>query len=175
VIVPRKPDESELLIRISLSHEDDSFMPPPEGGAQPFDEGELAMMKAWIRNGATFGDWVRFDHRQALLPHCGVQRREARRSGTKVVGFARIQTPGSQTVSSLRSPQRRSVSIRYIDCYEPDTIPAPRVLESCRRLHRITGVGVIRGTSKYSSTDADGVYQQRVGDEPASVLSDVIR
>jgi hypothetical protein len=71
-IVPRKPDESELLIRISLPHEDDSFMPPPEGGAQPFDEGELAMMKAWIRNGATFGDWVRFEHRQALLPHCGV-------------------------------------------------------------------------------------------------------
>jgi hypothetical protein len=72
VIVPRNPDESELLIRISLPHEDDSFMPPPEGSAQPFDEGELAMMKAWIRNGATFGDWVRFEHPQAMLPHCGV-------------------------------------------------------------------------------------------------------
>ena len=55
VIVSGKPDESELLIRISLPHEDDSFMPPPEGGAQPFDKDELAMMKAWIRDGASFG------------------------------------------------------------------------------------------------------------------------
>lgn len=67
VIVPRKPDESELLIRISLLHEDDSFMPPPKGGAQPFDTDELAMMEAWIRNGATFGKWERFEHRQAPL------------------------------------------------------------------------------------------------------------
>ncbi|MGZ0175080.1 MAG: c-type cytochrome domain-containing protein, partial [Planctomycetales bacterium] len=29
VIAPGKPDESELLIRISLPHEDDGFMPPP--------------------------------------------------------------------------------------------------------------------------------------------------
>jgi hypothetical protein len=71
VIVPRKPDESELLIRISLAHEDDSFMPPPEGGAQPFDEDELAMMKAWIRDGASFGNWERFDHRQAPLEVAG--------------------------------------------------------------------------------------------------------
>ncbi len=71
VIVPGKPDESELLIRISLPHEDDSFMPPPEGGAQPFDEDELAMMKAWIRNGASFGNWVRFEHRQAPLEVAG--------------------------------------------------------------------------------------------------------
>ena len=67
MIAPGKPDKSELLIRISLPHEDDAFMPPPEGGAQPFDDDELAMMKAWIRNGATFGDWEHFEHRQAPL------------------------------------------------------------------------------------------------------------
>ena len=54
VIAPGKPDESELLIRISLSHEDDGFMPPPKGGAQPLDADELAMMKAWIRRSTPF-------------------------------------------------------------------------------------------------------------------------
>lgn len=71
VIAPGNPGESELLIRISLPHDDDDFMPPPEGGAQPFNDDEQAMMKAWIREGASFGDWVRFEHRQAPLEIAG--------------------------------------------------------------------------------------------------------
>ncbi|MGY8671746.1 MAG: c-type cytochrome domain-containing protein, partial [Verrucomicrobiia bacterium] len=71
VIVPGQPEKSELLIRISLAHDDDDFMPPPKGGAQPFDAEEFAMMEAWIREGASFGDWVGFEHRQAPLEVTG--------------------------------------------------------------------------------------------------------
>lgn len=64
VIAPGDPEGSELLRRIALPHTDDQVMPPPKGGAQGFDDGELAMMKKWIQHGASFGKWKRFEHRQ---------------------------------------------------------------------------------------------------------------
>jgi hypothetical protein len=64
VIAPGDPEGSELLRRIALPHKDDEVMPPPKGGAQGFDDGELAMMKVWIQHGASFGKWKRFEHRQ---------------------------------------------------------------------------------------------------------------
>ncbi len=68
VIVPGKPDESELLKRVSLPHTDEDTMPPLKGGAQPLNDAERAMLRQWIADGAKLGSWVQFDHRGGTLP-----------------------------------------------------------------------------------------------------------
>jgi hypothetical protein len=65
VITPGKPDESELLQRVSLPHTDEDVMPPLKGGAQPLSEGERALLRAWIADGAKLDGWVKFQHREA--------------------------------------------------------------------------------------------------------------
>ena len=40
VIVAGKPDESELMKRVSLPHTDKDVMPPIKGGAQPLNDAE---------------------------------------------------------------------------------------------------------------------------------------
>ncbi len=64
VIAPGKPDESELLQRVSLPHTDDDVMPPLKGGAQPLSEAERALLRAWIAAGAKLDGWVKFEHRE---------------------------------------------------------------------------------------------------------------
>lgn len=49
-IVPGKPDESELLRRIS-SHDPDEMMPPPKAG-EALSESEVALIREWIAQGA---------------------------------------------------------------------------------------------------------------------------
>ena len=68
VIVPGKPDDSELLKRVSLPHTDEDVMPPLKGGAQPLSDAERAMLRHWIADGAKLDSWVKFDHRDAPLP-----------------------------------------------------------------------------------------------------------
>ena len=67
VIVPNKPDESELLKRVLLPHTDIEAMPPLKGGAQPLNASEKAIVRQWIANGAKMDSWVRFDHRQTAF------------------------------------------------------------------------------------------------------------
>jgi uncharacterized membrane protein len=55
-VVPGKPDASWLLKTLSLPTDDDLFM-PPEGKADPATDAEKALIKAWIEQGAKFGDW----------------------------------------------------------------------------------------------------------------------
>jgi hypothetical protein len=64
VVVPGKPDESELLIRTSLPHSDESLMPPLKGGSLPLNETERALLRRWIADGAQTGTWQKFNHRQ---------------------------------------------------------------------------------------------------------------
>ena len=71
VISPGKPDESELLQRVSLPHTDEDVMPPLKGGAQPLSEGERALLRAWIADGAKLDGWVKFQHREAPLGEPG--------------------------------------------------------------------------------------------------------
>ena len=66
VIVAGKPDQSELLKRVSLPHTDEDVMPPLKGGAQPLNDGERAMLRQWIADGAKLDSWVKFDHRGAV-------------------------------------------------------------------------------------------------------------
>jgi hypothetical protein len=68
MIVAGKPDESELLKRVSLPHTDEEVMPPLKGGAQPLSDAERALLRQWIADGAKLDSWVKFDHRGAALP-----------------------------------------------------------------------------------------------------------
>jgi len=65
VIVPGKPDASELLKRVSLPSTDEDVMPPLKGGAQPLSDVERAVLREWIAGGAKTGAWVKFEHRDA--------------------------------------------------------------------------------------------------------------
>lgn len=55
-VVAGKPDASWLLKTLSLPADDDLAM-PPEGKADPVTDAEKALIKAWIAQGAKFGDW----------------------------------------------------------------------------------------------------------------------
>ena len=68
MIVVGKPDDSELLKRVSLPHTDEDVMPPLKGGAQPLSDAERALLRQWIADGAKLDSWVKFDHRGAALP-----------------------------------------------------------------------------------------------------------
>lgn len=50
VIVAGKPDESELLKRVSLPHADEDVMRPLKGGAQPLNDAERAMRRRRARS-----------------------------------------------------------------------------------------------------------------------------
>ena len=65
VIVPGKPDASEILKRVSLPSTDEDVMPPLKGGAQPLSDTERAVLREWIAGGAKTGAWVKFEHRDA--------------------------------------------------------------------------------------------------------------
>ncbi|MBA4020039.1 MAG: hypothetical protein C0483_22970 [Pirellula sp.] len=69
VINVAKPDESEMLIRVSLPHSDESLMPPLKGGGQPLNEAERALLRRWIAEGAQTQDWRRFDHREPAVEY----------------------------------------------------------------------------------------------------------
>ncbi len=67
VIMPGKPEESEMLTRTLLPVTDEDVMPPLKGGAQPLSDGERDILRRWIAGGAGFGQWEHFDHRGASL------------------------------------------------------------------------------------------------------------
>jgi len=67
VLVPGNPLASELLMRTTLPMTHDDVMPPLKGGAQPLSAAERATVQRWIAAGAEFGEWQRFDHRDAPL------------------------------------------------------------------------------------------------------------
>ncbi len=56
-IVPRKPDESELVARVT-STDPDEVMPPPEFGKSPSAD-EIRILRKWIAEGAEYeGHWA---------------------------------------------------------------------------------------------------------------------
>lgn len=72
-----RPDESELLIRVSLPHSDEGLMPPLKGGGQPLGDSERALLRAWIADGANTGSWQRFDHREPAVEYRDVPQTRA--------------------------------------------------------------------------------------------------
>lgn len=73
VLVPGKPEESELLRRVSLPTSDESFMPPLKGGSLPLNETERDLLRRWIAAGAPTGAWRKFDHRQPATEFYGTK------------------------------------------------------------------------------------------------------
>lgn len=67
VIDVERPDESEVLRRVSLPHSDPDLMPPLKGGGQPLNEAERALLRQWIAGGAKLGAWKRFNHREPAV------------------------------------------------------------------------------------------------------------
>ncbi len=56
VVVPRKPEESELLLRIT-SDDPEAVMPPPKAG-KPLPPAQAALVRRWIEQGAVWkGHW----------------------------------------------------------------------------------------------------------------------
>jgi hypothetical protein len=72
-VVAGKPDESELLARVSLPISDEHFMPPLKGGGQPLSEAERDLLRRWIAAGAPFGSWQAFEHREPAIEFAGSQ------------------------------------------------------------------------------------------------------
>ena len=55
MIIPGRPDESELMRRVSLPHDDPDVMPPFKGGSQPSSDVERIFLRKWIADGANLG------------------------------------------------------------------------------------------------------------------------
>jgi hypothetical protein len=57
VIVAGDPNESELYTRVTLPPDHDDVM-PPEGKGEPLTKEQQELLKKWIADGASFGDWT---------------------------------------------------------------------------------------------------------------------
>jgi len=71
MIVPGKPDDSELLNRVSLPLTDEGHMPPLKGGSRPLSDAERDLVRRWIAAGAETGAWRKFDHREPAVEERG--------------------------------------------------------------------------------------------------------
>jgi hypothetical protein len=57
-IAPGKPDESELLRRVS-THDAAEVMPPPASKKEPLTAAEVGLLRRWIEQGAAYeGHWA---------------------------------------------------------------------------------------------------------------------
>ncbi len=67
-VVPGKPDESELMVRI-LSHDRSEMMPPPKAKKPSLTEAQVATFRRWIEQGAEYeGHWAFLPLRQTPPP-----------------------------------------------------------------------------------------------------------
>jgi hypothetical protein len=70
-LLPGRPDESELMLRILSPHADEA-MPPPEDGGRPLSPLEQALIRRWIAEGAPYAPhWSLIPPRRARPPATG--------------------------------------------------------------------------------------------------------
>ena len=62
-IIPKNTDESLLLERISLPHDDEEIMPPK---GSPLNSEEIALFKKWIEDGAQWPEELILVHREPI-------------------------------------------------------------------------------------------------------------
>ena len=62
-IIPKNTDESLLLERISLPHDDEEIMPPK---GSPLNSEEIALFEEWIENGAQWPEELILVHREPI-------------------------------------------------------------------------------------------------------------
>ncbi len=66
-VVPRKPDESELVLRVTTRDENER-MPPPEHGPR-LEEAEIARLRQWVQEGAPWKEhWAFLPPKPQSLP-----------------------------------------------------------------------------------------------------------
>ena len=57
LVLPHKASKSTLVKSISLKPGDDDLMPPPNDG-KPLSADEIALIRRWVEEGASFGSWT---------------------------------------------------------------------------------------------------------------------
>ncbi|HYE75860.1 MAG TPA: DUF1549 domain-containing protein, partial [Blastocatellia bacterium] len=122
-IVPGKPDESELIKRVT-SHEVGYMMPPAAAKKAPITEAEAALLRRWIEQGAKYqGHW-------AFQPLAKVQPptvKDTKWVRNEIDGFilARLEREGIQP-----SPQADPRTlIRRVSLDLTGLLPSPKEVE----------------------------------------------
>lgn len=68
-IVPGKPEESELILRITVAHDSEDLMPTAESKKAPLTAPQIAVLKQWIAEGAEYQPhWAFLAPQRPALP-----------------------------------------------------------------------------------------------------------
>lgn len=97
VLVAGKPGDSTLYERVTLPPDDQDFMPPKDK-AEPLTESEVALLKQWIEEGASFGEWQgNLEGKPAELSNSG-----------KALPVSKIQEVYKRLGEGLAMPEEKS-------------------------------------------------------------------
>ena len=98
VVVPGKPESSDLIARVT-SDDADLLMPPPDSKVKPLSETEVATLRRWIAEGAKWGRHWSFEKPQRVTsvdstvrPIDGYVRKRLEREGLKLADRAAKHT-----------------------------------------------------------------------------------
>jgi hypothetical protein len=122
-IAPGKPDESELLRRVT-SHEAGEVMPPPAAKKSPITAQEADLLRRWIAEGARYeGHWAYQPLARAVPPP--VKQVEWIRNGIDRFVLARLEREGVRP----SPPADARTLIRRLSLDLTGLLPAPAEVE----------------------------------------------
>ncbi len=101
IVAPKKPESSELFLRVSLPRDDPDLMPPK---GDPLSKEERETVRRWIAEGASFGGWQ--GNLTSGASDAKAPRRSARGAGParkELVDLARGLAPVSKAVRAQLS------------------------------------------------------------------------
>lgn len=134
-IVPGKPDESDLIIRVSSTDEDE-VMPPPKGKKPLLRKDEIAVLRKWIEQGAEYeGHWSYQPLSEAPPP--SVEERRSQIAGWErrepVIG-AQLRAKQSFLENWARNPIDQFILERLL---REGVVPSPEADPAtlCRRVY----------------------------------------
>lgn len=84
LIVPGKPEQSGLYVRVSLPHDDQDRM-PPAGEKKPLTTPQLELIRNWILEGASFGRWTKDEIAATAKPGAEILVPQTTREATLAV------------------------------------------------------------------------------------------
>jgi mono/diheme cytochrome c family protein len=138
-IVPGKPEESELIARIT-THDEDDVMPPPEA-KKPLTPEQIEALKKWIQSGAEYqGHWAFIAPVKAEVPRVG-------RAGKKANAIDAFVLARLQKEKLKASPEARpEILLRRVYLDIVGLPPAPAEIDSFRGRDRsVACFAAIRG------------------------------
>lgn len=80
LIFPRKPEKSTLMDVITLPEGDEDIMPPADE-RRPLPPEQVALIKRWIEEGASFGHWKSVEHKEDQVSVVDVEPLDPRDAG----------------------------------------------------------------------------------------------